>query len=213
MALSRDPGLGYEDEGVFRGEGMPRKLMPLCGLAAALAAHAPARAQEAAIDPATIALPNLVFTPNEGTIRDYGKYFYFHRDDTDFATAMADLRECDGYSRNLSFRNAGTYANVPYPYAGTMAGALGGALGNALGASIADATRGAAERRRIRRINLRSCMSFKGYHAYGLPRSLWQDFNFEEGNARIPESRRQRFLQIQARVASGPRPTLGELVE
>ena len=192
---------------------MPRYLAPLCGLAAALVSSAPARAQEAAIDPATIPLPNLAFTPNEGTIRNYDKYFYFHRDDTDFATALADLRECDGYARDISYRNSGAYAETPYPYAGTMSGAIGGALGNALAASIADATAGAAQRRRMRRINMRTCMSFKGYNTYGLPRSLWQNLSFEEGNARIPESRRQHLLEVQARVASGPRPSVGLMVE
>ena len=194
---------------------MKRKsLMPLCGtsLAAALLAAQPAASQRAptpatAIDPSTIAMPDLRFEPNEEDVRNYSKYFYFHRPDTDFATAYADLQECDGYARGLSYSVGG--GPVPYPYAGTLGGAIGGAIGSAL----ADAIAGSAERRRQRRVNMRTCMTFKGYRTYGLRKALWEEFNFDEGNSRVEEARRQRLLQIQARVASGPTPQIGEMVQ
>jgi len=197
------------------GKAMKRKRMiPLCGtsLAAALLAAQPAESQResapaVAIDPSSIPMPDLDFEPNEEDVRNYSKYFYFHRADTDFATAYSDLQECDGYARGLSYSVGG--GPVPYPYAGTLGGAVGGAIGSAL----VDAIAGSAERRRQRRVNMRPCMTFKGYRTYGLRKSLWEDFNFDEGNSRVEEERRQRLLQIQARVASGPTPRIGEMVQ
>jgi hypothetical protein len=188
--------------------------MPLGGVSLAAAffaaqpvASQPSAAATAAIDPSNIAMPDLRFEPDEEDVRNYDKYFYFHRADTDFATAYADLQECDGYARGLSYSVGG--GPVPYPYAGTIGGAIGGAIGSVL----ADSIFGSAERRRQRRLNMRTCMTFKGYRTYGLRKSLWEDFNFEEGNSRVEEARRQRLLQMQARVASGPTPQIGEMVQ
>ena len=195
---------------------MQRTNVPLCGIGLVLAAAwaAPASAQPSAvagapgeIDPASIPLPVLTFEPDDEAERNYHKYFYFHRAETDFATAYADLRECDGYARGFAY-DAGNNA-VPYPYAFTIAGAIGGAIGNVM----ADAIFGSAERRRLRRVNMRTCMTFKGYGTYGLPKALWEEFNFEEGNRTVAEEERQRLLQLQARVASGPVPQVGEMVE
>jgi hypothetical protein len=96
---------------------------------------------------------------------------------------------------------------VPYAYAGTMAGALGGAIGSAM----ADAIFGSAERRRLRRVNLRTCMGFKGYARFGLNKDLWQSFNFEEGNRTVPDEERQKYLQMQAKAAIAGRPSSQEL--
>jgi hypothetical protein len=192
---------------------------PLCGigLAAAIFIAGPALAQSdatsstapavEAIDPASIPMPDLSFQPTPEDISNYDKYFYFHRADTDFASAYADLQECDGYARGLAFRAGG--GPVPYPYAGTLGGAIGGAIGSAM----ADAIFGSAERRKQRRMNMRTCMTYKGYQTFGLRKSLWEEFNFEEGLNAVDEPRRQRLLRIQARVASGPRPQVGEMVE
>jgi len=166
-----------------------------------------AAAAPASVDPAGVPMPSLAFRPNAEDVRNYDKYFYFHRADTDFATAYSDLQECDGYARGLSYRAGG--GPVPYPYAGTIGGAVGGLIGSVL----VDAIWGSAERRRLRRLNMRTCMSFKGYSTYGLRKSLWQEFNFDEGNTQVPEDRRQRLLQMQARVASGPTPQVGEMTE
>jgi hypothetical protein len=192
------------------------------GLAAALCGLQPLRAQAApeaapenapeaaaaaapAIDPASIQLPDLHFTPDDHAIDNFEKYFFFNRADTGFATAYADLQECDGYARGLSYRTG--YTAVPYPYAGTVGGIIGGVVVGVMD----DAIYGSAERRRLRRVNMRTCMGFKGYTAFGLPKAIWEQFNFEEGNAHVEEGRRQRFLQMQARAASGPRPAVGEM--
>ena len=90
-------------------------------------------------------------------------------------------------------------------------GALAGGIGGALGSAIADAIFGSAARRQQRRINLRNCMGFKGYQRYGLSEDLWKEFNFEEGLGRKKENERDDALELQALVASGPKPTTKEL--
>jgi hypothetical protein len=184
-------------------------IMALC-----LCAIAPAAAQvrrttpdtpPPRIDPASIPMPDLSFTPTPGIEGNYDKYFFFNRADTDFMTAYADLRECDGYARGLAVR-----ANyVPYVGPGLVTGAIGGAVG----AVVADMVFGSAERRKQRRINMMTCMRFKEYRVFGLPETLWERFNFEEGTRQVPEAERQRLLQLQARVASGPAPTVGEIMQ
>jgi hypothetical protein len=148
-------------------------------------------------------MPELSFTPTPQIEGNYDKYYYFNRAGTDFMTAYADLRECDGYARGLAYR--ASYAGY---YGG---GLLTSAVGGAIGTAVADAIFGSAERRRQRRINMLTCMRFKEYRVFGLPETLWERFNFEEGMRQVPEEERQRFLRIQARVASGPAPTVGEV--
>lgn len=147
-------------------------------------------------DAASVTMPKLDFKSDGTEPASFDKYYVFHRADTDFATAYADLAECDGYARGL--QSGITYQQAPYPYAYTMAGAVGGAIGNALAMAIF----GSAEKRRMRRVNMRACMNFKGYARFGLPKSLWDDFNFEEGLGSVSEEKRQRYLKQQALVAS-----------
>jgi hypothetical protein len=88
-----------------------------------------------------------------------------------------------------------------------MAGAVGGAVGSV----VADAIFGSAQRRQARRTNLRTCMGYKGYRRYGLPKNLWTKFNFEEGMGDVPDDQRQKFLQMQAKAAVAGQPQGEEL--
>lgn len=194
---------------------MLRSIMPRCGigLVAFLCALQPSNAAATRpVDPASIEVPNLGFSPDPSDSGDYDKYFYFHREDTDFATAYADIRECDSYSRNFGFRMGGS-GGAFLPAAATLPGVLGGALGSAIGNGMADAIHGSAERRKMRRLNMSACMGFKDYKMYGLPKNLWLKFNFEEGLEQLPEERRDHLLQVQAKVASGPKPLVAEIGE
>jgi hypothetical protein len=188
---------------------MPRAgilLLALCAAGQAAAqSPAPAAPKAAAVDPASVPMPKLAFAPDAEIERNYFKYFFFHREETDFATAYADLQECDGYARGLSHRASG--GAVPYPYAGTIGGAVGGVIGSV----VADAVFGSSQRRMQRRVIMRTCMGFKEYKTYGLPKDLWGEFHFDEGNSGLPEERRDEFLRMQARAASGPRPQTGEM--
>lgn len=74
-----------------------------------------------------------------------------------------------------------------------------------------DAIIGSAKRRGARRANMRVCMGYKGYHRYGLPKQIWEQINFDEGNSSPTESDRQKMLMQQAKIASGPKPANPEL--
>jgi len=149
-------------------------------------------------DPSTVVMPELTFTATPEIEAVYDKYYYFHRADTTFTTALADLRECDAFARGLTTGIG--YTATPYPYAGTMAGAVGGAIANVMVMMIF----GSAAKRQLRRTNMRRCMHYKGYERYGLKRDLWEKFNFEEGLSSVKEVDRQRYLAQQAKVASTP---------
>lgn len=148
--------------------------------------------------------PALDFTPTANTEADYDKYFYFHRADTSFEQAYEDVRECDALASGSSIYLGAddvTMAAVTANY-----GALAGGIGGAIGSAVADAIFGSAARREQRRTNIRTCMGFKGYQRYGLPRDLWTSFNFEEGLGRKREPVRLKALAVQALVASGSAP-------
>lgn len=181
-------------------------------------ASIPATAQEQAApqlvpyelpDPATLTRPKLEFTPTPQDEADFDKYFYFHREGTTFAEAYADIRECDALASGSSIYLGGNSAAI----AGATAqyGVLAAGIGSAVGSLLADAIFGSAARRQQRRINLRNCMGFKDYQRYGLTGELWKDFNFEEGHGRKKEGERDDALELQALVASGPKPTTKEL--
>lgn len=148
---------------------------------------------------AGVAMPTLTFTSDGTEAADFDKYYAFQRADTDFATAFADIAECDGYARGL--QSGVGYMQTPYPYAGTLAGAAGGVIGNIMASMIF----GSGEKRRLRRVNMRTCMHFKGYDRYGLSKAVWDDFNFEEGLSGVSDEKRQVYLKQQALVASSGR--------
>ena len=155
-------------------------------------------------DSKTLTMPPLTFTATPGIESDFKKYFYFHRADTSFEDAYADIRECDALASGSSIYLGASDGAV----AGAMAnyGVLAGGIGGAVGGLVADAIFGSAARREQRRTNLRNCMGFKGYQRFGLSRDLWTAFNFEEGLGRKREPVRLKALAIQALVASGPAP-------
>lgn len=157
-----------------------------------------------------VAMPDLTFTEDQEDRDNYEKYYYFNRPDTDFGTALADVRECDAHARGLyrgNFYPGSSQTNA----AAMQYGALAGAAGGLIAGVMMDAIMGPAELRRKRRINIRRCMAFKGYRRFGLDKTLWEEFNFEEGTGSVAEADRQRMLAQQARVAAGPQPVAEEL--
>lgn len=149
--------------------------------------------------------PELSYVATPEDEKNFEKYYHFYRPGTDFGTAFADVSECDGYARGL--RSSLGSQTVYTPYAGTMAGALGGALGSAM----AQAIFGSAEKRRLRRVNMRTCMNYKGYGRYGLSKDVWKGFNFEEGMGSVDDADRRRMLAQQAIAASARQPATKEL--
>ena len=72
---------------------------------------------------------DLNFTPTAATAGDYHKYFVFHRDDTSFERAFADINECDSLVSGSNIYMGGNDAvtnSVAMQYG--MAGAIAGPL-------------------------------------------------------------------------------------
>lgn len=170
--------------------------------AQAIKPPAPMRAFSAA-EISAVDMPDTMFEATPADIETFDKYFYFHRDGTDFDTAYNDISECDAVSSGASYYSGGDSYMANYFV--TQYG-LAGAAGGAIAYALVDAIAGSAERRRIRRINMRNCMGFKGYDRYGMEKERWQAFHFEEGFDRVNDSKRDTYLMKQARVASGPKP-------
>ena len=84
-----------------------------------------------------------------------------------------------------------------------MAGAAGGVIANAMMAAIFVPS----EKRRMRRVNMRQCMGFKGYDRFGLSKELWEAFNFEEGTGAEEEKSRIKAMKLQALVAATAAPS------
>ena len=160
------------------------------------------------IDPTKLTMPKLDFTATPQDELDFEKYFYFHRDVTSFAEAYDDIKECDALASGVNFY-AGNSSGAAA--ASAQYGVLAGGIGSAIGSAIADAIFGAAQRRKTYRMSMRTCMGFKEYHRYGLNKDLWSEFNFTEGNGRKKEIVREEAQQLQALVASGPKPSTKEL--
>ena len=162
----------------------------------------PARLDPFDVDPASITVPDLSFTMTPAIASDFQKYFYFHRADTDFNTALSDILECDAYARGLSGGQAGnvdmTSAIATYGIYGAAAGVLVGALAGAIF--------GSQEIRNRHRINLRTCMGYKGYGRYGLPKDIFTQFNSQDSSPGAMDAEQISLLRQQARIASGPRP-------
>lgn len=181
-------------------------LLPIAGTAQAqyVESNAPPMRSFTAAEIDAVQMPELAFDASKVKEDDFEKYFYFHRPDTSFDVAYADITECDALTSGLSYYGGANSSSV----AGAMAqyGVLGGALGGAIGSVIGDAIFGSSERRKQRRVNMRNCMFYKGYDRYGLEKDLWQEFNFEEGNSAEEAERRAKKIMMQARVASGPKP-------
>lgn len=184
------------------------RLLPLL-LSLAGAAHAQSLGDDQEIrsftaeEIAAIELPTLGFEMRKAKTKDFKKYYYFHRDDTTFDEAFADISECDALSSGLA-----AYTDGAEPYPGYYADqyGIGGVIGGVLGNILADVIYGSSERRAMRRINMRNCMGFKGYQRYGVPKKLWRTFNFEEGGGREDDAIRESALLQQAKVASGSKP-------
>ena len=147
-------------------------------------------------DPAKVTMPALAFKDDGTMAADFDKYYAFRRADTDFRTAYADIAECDGYARGLQSGDrlrADALSLCRYDGGRGRRGARqrhGGMIF------------GSGEKRRMRRVNMRTCMNFKGYDRYGLSKDVWDTFNFEEGLSGVSEDKRQVYLKQQALVAS-----------
>jgi hypothetical protein len=151
-------------------------------------------------DPASVTTPDLSFAESEEDIKNYDKYFYFHREDTGFLEALGDIRECDARARKM------WQADAVDKREDLTASAYG-----LVGAAAQELIFGPAQDRLFRRANMRRCMFYKGYSRYGLAKLNWEAFNFQHVDRDWTEADIQATLVRQALVASGPAPRAKEL--
>ena len=153
---------------------------------------------------AAVRMPALAFDETAEDVENYEIYCSLHRPETGFDEAYSDIVECDALSSGVSIYRGADDAAIAS--AAIQYGVGPAMIGGAIASVLIDAVVGSAERRKARRLNMRTCMYYKGYDRYGLRKDLWQEFNFDEGNGREDEDDRSRALLMQARVASSPRP-------
>jgi len=169
--------------------------------AAALAA--PALAQSAPPDPASVTVPDVALPADPAArakvLEDGYKFYYFHNGAVSFAEAWADLAECRAHLASgapvmlpgfvpfgETVRRDVDYQPSPY-----------GLVGEAMVAIIAPKLE-----RGLRSNKLRRCMGTRGYARFALSEQTWDQIN---------EGDEPKVLAVQAKLASGPRPDAPEV--
>jgi hypothetical protein len=173
--------------------------MKRLALAAAAMAISPSIAfaqADAPIAAESIDVPDLRFTPTPGDESKYSKNFYVHKPGVDFATALADLAECE----QIGAVTASPFERIPdfYPY-GPEAPDPNGRRPDSIKPfrGLLPMLADGLVSKNILYANRRECARFKGYSLYGLPDAIWEAIE-----ARGPE----QALRIRAKIASGPTP-------
>lgn len=147
-------------------------------------------------DPSSITVPDV--TPStDPKVREEGyKFYYFHKPETSFAEAHQDFAECRAYLV------VGGPANVPgfIPWGEThrrkvyeRAPMFDGLVVAAMAAIIVPKLQRGLESNKMRR-----CMGTRGYDRYAISETAWKALN---------EGDEQQILLMQAKLASGPKPS------
>lgn len=165
-----------------------------CGQAAAQDAPLP--------DPATISAPEISPSIDPKVQKEGYKFFFFHNPSVSFAEAYADIAECrsflarDGLATLPSFRpwvepvkrKTQAYAAAPY-------GLVGAAMASIIVPKL---------ERGQRNNKLRRCMTPRGYARYAIAEADWD---------RLNEGDETAIVAVQAKLASGPKPSTAEVSE
>lgn len=171
------------------------KIRVATGLAV-LVASSTGAASDTLPDPSSIALPDT--TPSrDPKVREEGyKFYYFHKPEVSFAQAHQDFAECRGYLV------VGGPAKVPgfIPWGEThrrkiyqRAPMFDGLVVAAMAAIIMPKMQRGLDSNKMRR-----CMGTRGYDRYAIPEAAWNALN---------EGEEQQILLMQAKLASGPKPS------
>ena len=158
-------------------------------------------------DPATITVPDTTATDPK-VLKEGYKFFYFHNPAVSFAEAAADIAEC----RSLLAISgpAAVPGFVPWTEPVSRKNNRGGGFLEAYGLLGLGVQAGLAAiivpkiERGLRNNKLRRCMEPRGYSRFAISEASWDTLN--EGDGRS-------LIVMQANLASGPRPSQGEVVE
>ena len=151
------------------------------------ALYAATLAQTAALpDPSTIVAPDIA--ADKRSLGNENKFFVFHRSDTSFAAAEADVRFCMRYINQTMFPPMPDFVPWDDPAPAGEAPRYAGIIGQMVVDGVA---------RSLRQSNVMRCMLPRGYARYRISEGLWKEINYRELESSI---------MIQARIASGPTP-------
>ena len=170
-------------------------LMCACALSAisGVAFAAPA---STALDPATVAVPDLSFEPKPSDRDHYWEYFYFQKAGVGFKQATDDWTECLSYSKELPPGFPPNFvpinADMPVEPSDFSRAQNFGLVGVIMSGIVNDIVAYDMER-----MNTHVCMGFKGYHRYGLSKQLWK---------KVTAGTAEEALIRFAKIASGPTP-------
>lgn len=140
----------------------------------------------APLDPSTIIVPDIA--ADTRSLGNENKFFVFHRPNTSFAAAEADVRFCMRYINQTMFPPMPDF--VPWEDAPPVGDAprYAGLIGQLVVDGVA---------RSLRQSNVMRCMLPRGYVRYRISEGLWKEINYRELESSI---------MIQAKIASGPTP-------
>lgn len=157
---------------------------------------AAAGAQEALPDPASVTVPDLSGSADPAVVENGWKYFFYHRPDTSFAEAYADIADCYRFLTPAGWANVRIprfipwVERVPGEHMSTGYFEHSGLVGLAIGAMFEGTLS-----RRDRQAKMRRCMEPRGYTRYGVAEEIWEN---------VADMPPEQGIAVQAKIASGP---------
>jgi hypothetical protein len=161
----------------------------------------PVMAQDGLPDSTTIPVPEIVASADPKVQKEGDKFFFFYNPSVSFTEAHADITECRGFLPNDGLAELPSFRPwvEPVKRGVTRHTAPYGLVGAAMAAILLPRVqRGAANNK------LRRCMEPRGYIRYAIVEADWDKLN---------EGEEATIIAIQAKLASGPQPSVPELRE
>ena len=137
-------------------------------------------------DPTTIVVPDI--KADTRSLGNERKFFVFHRENTTFIEAEADVRFCMRYINQTMFPPMPDYVPWEEQAPAGAAPRYAGVIGQIVVDGVA---------RSLRQSNIMRCMLPRGYARYRVSEGMWRDINYRDLESSI---------LVQAKIASGPIP-------
>jgi hypothetical protein len=165
-----------------------------------LAAASPGAGDLRPPDPATLVMPDMTPTRDQGAIRDGWRHFYFHKARVSYEEAFADFRDCYRF-----LPTAGADPSLPMfvPWSERPGAAQRprSNYGGPVGGVILGLVSGTLDRR-DRQSRMRRCLEPRGYVRYPLTEEVWRQ---------LIDGYSERSIALQALAASRPAPDLPQV--
>ena len=162
----------------------------------------PVAAQDALPDPAAINVPDIAPSADPKGLKDGYKFFFFHNPTASFAEAYVDIAECRSFLVRDGVTTLPTFRPWVEPLKRKPQGYTAGSYG-LVGAAMASIIVPKLERGQ-RNNKLRRCMKPRGYARYAIAEADWD---------RLNDGDEATLIAMQAKLASGPKPSTTEVSE